>query len=78
MLRSVAELRAFDGTLLKVPKCEIFDLSGFHDFYTIKSQREGGGRLCCQNKKMYICIFCVVLLRPFVSVNNDFIKFLLF
>jgi hypothetical protein len=27
--------------LLKVPKCEIFDRSNFHDFYTIKSLREG-------------------------------------
>ncbi len=27
--------------LLKVPKCEIFDSSDFHDFYTIKSLREG-------------------------------------
>jgi len=26
---------------LKVPKCEIFDRSDFHDFYTIKSLREG-------------------------------------
>jgi hypothetical protein len=31
------------GTLhnLKVPKCEIFDLSDFPDFYTIKSLRVG-------------------------------------
>ena len=27
--------------LLKVPKREIFDLSDFPDFYTIKSLREG-------------------------------------
>ncbi len=27
--------------LLKVPKCEIFDLSDFPDFYTIKSLRVG-------------------------------------
>jgi hypothetical protein len=26
---------------LKVPKCEIFDRSDFHDFYTIKSLWEG-------------------------------------
>jgi hypothetical protein len=26
---------------LKVPKCEIFDRSDFHDIYTIKSLREG-------------------------------------
>jgi hypothetical protein len=26
---------------LKVPKCEIFDCSDIHDFYTIKSLREG-------------------------------------
>jgi hypothetical protein len=24
------------GCILKVPKCEIFDRSDFHDFYTIK------------------------------------------
>ncbi len=24
------------GTYLKVPKCEIFDRSDFHDFYSIK------------------------------------------
>jgi hypothetical protein len=29
------------GTMLKVPKCEIFDHSDFHDFYTIKSLWEG-------------------------------------
>ncbi len=28
-------------TLLKVPKCEIFDRSDFHDFYPIKSLWEG-------------------------------------
>jgi hypothetical protein len=26
---------------LKVPKCEIYDRSNFHYFYTIKSLREG-------------------------------------
>ncbi len=26
---------------LKVPKCEIFDRSDFHDFYTIKTLWEG-------------------------------------
>ncbi len=29
-------------SLLKVPKCEIFDSSDFPDFYTIKSRPEGG------------------------------------
>ncbi len=31
--------------MLKVPKCEIFDGSDFHDFYTIKSLREGDFRV---------------------------------
>ncbi len=30
-----------DSVELKVPKCEIFDRSDFHDFYTIKSLWEG-------------------------------------
>jgi hypothetical protein len=29
------------NTILKVPKCEIFNRSDFHDFYTIKSLWEG-------------------------------------
>ncbi len=29
------------GTMLKVPKCEIFDHSDCHDFYFIKSLWEG-------------------------------------
>jgi hypothetical protein len=29
------------NTVLKVPKCEIFDRSDFHDFYPIKSLWEG-------------------------------------
>ncbi len=28
-------------SILKMPKCEIFDPSDFHDFYIIKSLREG-------------------------------------
>jgi hypothetical protein len=28
---------------LKVPKCEIFDRSDFHDFYTLKVSMGGGG-----------------------------------
>ena len=38
-----SELAFFDeaGTTLKVPKCEIFDRSDFHDFYPIKSLWEG-------------------------------------
>jgi hypothetical protein len=33
---------------LKVPKCEIFDRSDFHNFYTIKSLWEGdfGDQIC--------------------------------
>ncbi len=30
-----------DTVSLKVPKCEIFDCLDFHDFYTLKSLREG-------------------------------------
>ena len=36
-----SNLHAIISTLLKVPKCEIFDRSDFHDFYTIKSLWEG-------------------------------------
>jgi hypothetical protein len=38
---------------LKVPKCEIFDRSDFHDFYPIKSLWEGefGVKIKCLKKK---------------------------
>jgi hypothetical protein len=38
---------------LKVPKCEIFDRSDFHDFYPIKSLWEGdfGVKIKCKKKK---------------------------
>jgi hypothetical protein len=36
---NVGSIVCFDN--LKVPKCEIFDGSDFHDFYTIKSLWEG-------------------------------------
>ncbi len=32
---------AFSLVGLKMPKCEIFDCSDFHDLYTRKSQRQG-------------------------------------
>jgi hypothetical protein len=34
-------IRLKNVSLLKVPKCQIFDRSDFHDFYTIKSLQEG-------------------------------------
>jgi hypothetical protein len=39
--RYINETGSVDFSLLKVPKCEIFDLSDFPDFYTIKSLRVG-------------------------------------
>ncbi len=38
---------------LKVPKCEIFDRSDFHDFYPIKSLWESdfGVKIKCLKKK---------------------------
>ncbi len=30
------ETITFNNAMLKVPKCEIFDRSDFHDFYSIK------------------------------------------
>jgi hypothetical protein len=30
-------------TFLKVPKCDIFDHPGFHEFYTIKTTERGEG-----------------------------------
>jgi hypothetical protein len=40
--------------ILKVPKCEIFDRSDFHDFYTIKSLWEGnfGVKIKCLKKNI--------------------------
>jgi hypothetical protein len=40
------------GWRLKVPKCEIFDRSDFHDFYHIKSLWEGdfGVKIKCFKK----------------------------
>jgi hypothetical protein len=41
LITSASRLRSLTLTLLKVPKCEIFDGSDFHDFYIIKSLWEG-------------------------------------
>jgi hypothetical protein len=40
--------------LLKVPKCEIFDRSDFHDFYPVKSLWEGdfGVKIKCFKKNI--------------------------
>jgi hypothetical protein len=35
-VNSIAISELYLWTVLKVPKCEIFDRSDFHDFYTIK------------------------------------------
>ncbi len=40
----------YDSSLLKVPKCEIFDRTDFHDFYTIKSL--WGGDFGVKKKKI--------------------------
>jgi hypothetical protein len=37
--------KIFFVSVLKVPKCEIFDRSDFDDFYTIKSLCEGDFRV---------------------------------
>ncbi len=44
----------FFPLLLKVPKCEIFDRSDFHDFYPIKSLWEGdfGVKIKCFKKNI--------------------------
>ncbi len=39
--KTASRLRFLQRTFLKVPKCEIFDRSDFHDFYPIKSLWEG-------------------------------------
>jgi hypothetical protein len=42
MPRNLNEIvRSWIRLLLKMPKCEIFDRSDSHDFYTIKSLKEG-------------------------------------
>ncbi len=92
--------------LIKVPKCEIFDRSDFHNFYTIKSLWEGdfgvniiiffwggGGLIWGQEipyayaqsnfKEGFFCVWAKKnlfrdALRPFVGVNNDFLKFSMF
>ncbi len=47
-----ASLRMQFHASLKVPKCEIFDRSDFHDFYPIKSLWEGdfGVKIKCFKK----------------------------
>ncbi len=92
--------------LLKVPKCEIFDRSDFHDFYTIRSLWEGdfGVKIKWFKKilrgsfgaaKFLTHMLSLILrrvffefgqnkfffgklLRPYVGVNSDFLKFSLF
>jgi hypothetical protein len=39
---------------LEVPKCEIFDCSDFHDFYTVKSLRESDSEVCASEMKRYL------------------------
>ncbi len=92
---------------LKVPKCEIFDRSDFHDFYPMKSLWEGdfGVKIKCFKQNIQWLIwgrkipyayaqsnfkegFCLSLdkinffggklLRPYVGVYSDFLKFSLF
>ena len=48
---AVSELKVIN---LKVPKCEIFGRSDFHDFYTIKSLWEGdfGVKIKCLLKNI--------------------------
>jgi hypothetical protein len=88
-----------------VPKCEIFDSSDFHDFYTIKSLWEEDFGIAINfflfrgsfgiwsleipdayaqsnfNEYFFLVwqkqIF-MKLVRPFVSVNRDFLNFSLF
>jgi hypothetical protein len=86
-----------------VPKREIFDLSDFPDFYTIKPLRVGdfgvkikkilqifrgsfrGAKFLMRMLSLFLRrffflsfgqknFFSVELLRPFVSVNNDFLN----
>ena len=46
----------FHGSALKVPKCEIFDRSDFHDFYPIKSlpvwEGDFGVKIKCLKKNI--------------------------
>jgi hypothetical protein len=47
-------LRICGKYYLKVPKCEIFDRSDFHDFYPIKSLKEGDLGVKIMFKKKYL------------------------
>ncbi len=68
----------------KGAKCEIFDRSDFNDFYTIKSLCEGDFGVKIKKNYKNIQGFTqgarsiCTLLRPLVSVHNDFLKFLIF
>ncbi len=67
-----------------MPKCEIFDRSNFPDFYTIKSLCEGDFGVKIKNfLYKYLGVHLGVQssvepLRPLVSVNNNFLNFLIF
>jgi len=51
---------------LKVPKCEIFNLLDFHDFYTLKPLWLGDFRAVIKNSKA----FCLFMVSKFVWRNK--------
>ncbi len=48
-MKKVKIRKSYFDTLIKVPKCEIFDLFDFNDFYVIKSLEVGDLRAEIKN-----------------------------
>jgi hypothetical protein len=65
--------------MLKVPKCEIFDRSDFHDFYPIKSLWEGdfGVKIKCLNNIFRGSFGAAKFLTRMLSIilRRDFFEF---
>ncbi len=62
-----------------MPKCEIFDRSDFHDFYSIKSLWEGdfGVKIKCLKKKFRGSLAAAKFLTRLLSLilRRDFFEF---
>ncbi len=55
-----------------MPKCEIFDLSDFHEFYTIKSIREGDFGIKIKKNYKYILEFIWGREVPYAYAQSNF------
>jgi hypothetical protein len=63
---------SYRETLLKVPKCEIFDHSDFQDFYSMKSLREGDFGVKIKNSLKNIQGFIWGRAIPYAYARSNF------